>query len=140
MSNQVTVPQFIEAEDKIFGPITVRQFVIIFFAGILTYVLFKVLSLPLFIFAALVLDGVALIVAFMQINGQPFHYFLLHFVNSSKRAHLRVWRRSEYEPPKIEDIEVKDTVPKTASAPRVTGHRLHDISLVLDTGGAYHDE
>lgn len=138
--SQVTVPQFIENEDKIFGPVTVRQFIIMFLSAILTYVLFKVLTLELFIFCALLLNGAAGIIAFMTINGQPFHFFVLHVLQTLKRPSLRVWHRQEYKFVAIEDMELKDFAPKTPSAPRVTGHRLHDISLVLDTGGAYHEE
>ncbi len=138
--SQVTVPQFIENEDKIFGPVTVRQFIIMFFAAILTYILYKILTLELFILCALLLDGGAAIVAFLNINGQPFHFFVLHVLQSLKRPSLRVWHRQEYKAISIEDIELKDMQPKTPSAPKVTGHRLHDISLVLDTGGAYHEE
>ena len=138
--SQVTVPQFIENEDKIFGPVTVRQFIIMFLAAILTYVLYKALSLELFILCAVLLDGCAAILAFLKVNGQPFHFFILHILQSTKRPSLRVWRRQEYIPLPIEDIELKDMHPKTPSAPKVTGHRLHDISLVLDTGGAYHED
>lgn len=138
--SQVTVPQFIEQEDKIFGPVTVRQFVIMFLAAILTYILYKALTLELFILCALILDGAAAIVAFLNINGQPFHFFVLHILQTLKRPSLRVWHRQEYKMIAIEDIEVKDMQPKTPLTPKVTGHRLHDISLVLDTGGAYHEE
>ncbi len=138
--SQVTVPQFIENEDKIFGPVTVRQFIIMFLSAILTYLLYKMLTLELFILCALLLNGAAGIIAFMTINGQPFHFFVLHVLQSLKRPSLRVWHRQEYKPLSIEDLELKEIAPKTPSAPKVTGHRLHDISLVLDTGGAYHEE
>ncbi len=138
--SQVTVPQFIENEDKIFGPVTVRQFIIMFLSAILTYLLYKMLTLELFILCALLLNGAAGIIAFMTINGQPFHFFVLHVLQTLKRPSLRVWHRQEYKPISIEDLELKEITPKTPSAPKVTGHRLHDISLVLDTGGAYHEE
>lgn len=138
--SQVTVPQFIENEDKIMGPVTVRQFIIMFLTAILTYVLYKVMDFELFILCAILLDGSAAILAFLKVNGQPFHFFILHILQTTKNPSLRVWRRAPYTETSAEDIALKDIKPKTPSAPKVTGHRLHDISLVLDTGGAYHED
>ena len=41
------VPQFIEVEDKIFGPLTLKQFIYLAGAGGLVFVLWRVL--PLFV-------------------------------------------------------------------------------------------
>ena len=41
MQDKFVVPQFIENEARVFGPITVRQFLIILFAGFLIFVAYK---------------------------------------------------------------------------------------------------
>src|ERR1700677_3475216 len=82
---QFQVPQFIEVEDKIFGPLTFRQFVYLGGGAGLAYILFRVL--PIFIALPLILGVAALVVAlaFMQFNGRPFiiamenaFYFIIH--------------------------------------------------------------
>lgn len=66
------VPQFIDVEDKIFGPLTIKQF--IYVAGGAGLVAIIVLSLP-FVFAVILavpVAALALALAFYRINGKPF--------------------------------------------------------------------
>ena len=74
--DQFVVPQFIDVEDKIFGPVTSRQFVILLIAGLILFVAFKLADFALFIFMLATIGGFALILAFVKINGQSFHYFI----------------------------------------------------------------
>ncbi|MBP9757972.1 MAG: PrgI family protein, partial [Candidatus Pacebacteria bacterium] len=69
---QFQVPQFIEVEDKIFGPFTFKQFVYIAGGLGLAYLLWRLL--PTFVAAPLVIGvmGFAVALAFMQYNGRPF--------------------------------------------------------------------
>ena len=46
---QFVVPQFIEVEDKILGPITVRQFLIMLIAGILIFIVYRFADTALFL-------------------------------------------------------------------------------------------
>ena len=46
---QFTVPQFIDVEDKILGPISVRQFLIMLGGGLFAFVAYKVADFALFI-------------------------------------------------------------------------------------------
>ena len=70
------VPQFIEIEDKIIGPLTLKQFVYLAGGAGLSYLVYAVTNpyLPIFIVVALMLPvaafGVAL--AFYKINNRPF--------------------------------------------------------------------
>jgi len=48
--DQFVVPQFIDVEDKIFGPVTTRQFVILLIAGLIIFIAFKLADITLFIF------------------------------------------------------------------------------------------
>src|SRR3989344_4565415 len=82
---QFQVPQFIEVEDKIIGPLTFKQFVFIAGGLGIAYVLWRVL--PLLIAAPLIAAAGALAasLAFFQFNGRPFiialengFYYLLH--------------------------------------------------------------
>ncbi len=143
MPNQFIVPQFIDVEDKILGPISVRQFITIL-AGtglmVLAYqLLFKAANQPgLFLFSAIgILIGVVA-VAFVKVNGRPFHMFVLNVLQSLKNPRQRIWNneiteRLEYwkEPPP--PVKVPSKQPMTAT-------KLAKLSLLVDTGGAYHEE
>ena len=57
--DQFVVPQFIDVEDKIFGPVTTRQFVILLVAGLVLFVASKLADLIIHILATI--GGSALI-------------------------------------------------------------------------------
>ena len=58
---QFTVPQFIDVEDKIIGPITVRQFIIMLSGFIIVAVFYKIFDFSAFIvfgFLILIIAGI----------------------------------------------------------------------------------
>jgi len=139
---QYTVPQFIDAEDKIVGPVSVRQFVIMLVAGGMIFLAYQITDFSLFILSAIIIGGIAAVLAFYKVNGQPFHMFLLHVTQTVKDPSLRVWRK-EVTKSDIslahEQAEANAIVPAAAAAPRVPigGTKLAELSLVVDTGGAF---
>ena len=139
--DQFTVPQFIENEDKILGPITVRQFVILLTAAGLIFIAYKLFNLPIFILVSLLIGGIAGLLGFYKVNGQPFHFFLLHITQTSQRPNLRVWKKEITKSDIITVKVLKEEKKGTATPqpkPFVTEQKLSELSLVVDTGGAYH--
>jgi hypothetical protein len=140
---QFTVPQFIDIESKIIGPLSVRQFVTMLVAAVfiyLDYQLFFNVNFFLFAVIAVLLFALAGLFAFLRLNGRPFHYFLLNLFNTMKEPRLRVWSKSFTK----SDFKYKEEKPR---APVVIPHKkpltaskLTQISLIVDTGGAYQDE
>lgn len=139
---QYMVPQFIDVEDKIFGPITTRQFIIILVGGVLEFVLFKLLRFWTFAFVGLLIFALTGTLAFIRVNGQPFHFFLLNLVQTFRRPRLKTWDKS------LTDGEVREFVrqapekpppsPPRKEAPTAT--KLQEVSLVVNTGGVYRPE
>ena len=87
---QFTVPQFIDEEDKILGPITTRQFIILLVTAGIIFVEYKIFDFSLFVVSGLITAGVAVAIAFGKINGRPFHFFLLNLIQSLFSPKLRV--------------------------------------------------
>jgi hypothetical protein len=89
------VPQFIEIEDKIFGPLSWRQF--LYLGGGLGMAVVIFLTLPLIIFAivGIPLAALAGALAFYPINNRPFSIFLEAVVNYFSKQKLYLWRRQE---------------------------------------------
>ncbi len=140
--DQFVVPQFIDVEDKIFGPITTRQFLILLSAGLILFIAFKLADTALFIFLAALIGGSALVLAFVKINGQPFHYFLLNIVQTIRRPSRRLWYKSFSKAELTESIKSGkvEMVEAVKEIPRVSYSRLRDLSLVVNTGGYYKPE
>ncbi|MGC9048737.1 MAG: PrgI family mobile element protein [Patescibacteria group bacterium] len=137
---QFVVPQFIDIEPKIFGPITPRQFIILIITGGLIFVAYKTCDFSLFIIIGVFLFASGGTLAFLKINGRPVHYFLLNLFQTFRKPKLRIWRKEfilEKELKIKEEIEIPPV--KVPRKPLPTS-RLSEISLLVDTGGMYREE
>src|SRR3989344_30242 len=140
---QITVPQFLDVEDRIIGPITVRQFIEILVGGLIIFIFYKLFDFSLFVVAGLLVFGLTVLFAFVKINGQPFHNFLLNFITTLKNPKLKIWRKT------VSDQEIKASLKKPLelliTAPKIKrqafeASNLSELALIVDTGGGYRGE
>lgn len=141
---QFTVPQFIDVEDKIMGPISVRQFLLLLIGGGLAFIFYKIADFTLFVVIALIDFALTGTLAFFRVNGVPFHFFILNILQTMKRPGLRVWYhevliaeiKAELRRPTQQRMadEVLFTKKLVGRAP------LSQLSLIVDTGGVYKGE
>jgi hypothetical protein len=142
MPSQFVVPQFIEAEDRIIGPVTTRQFLIMLVTSMFLGILFKLLPFLYFILCGVVLFTFALVVAFVKVNGMPFHFFLLNITQTMQKARVRVWDKT----PTSADLQrylKKEEKEEKVEPPRKRAYKsshLRELTLVVDTGGVYRPE
>jgi len=136
------VPQFIDVEDKIIGPVTTRQFVIMLADFFLIFIAYKLLETILFIPIVIILLGVGIVISFVKVNGMPFHFFLLNLIQTFKKPKLRIWDKelttSELRM-YIKSEEVKPVPIPPQKEPLATS-RLSELVLVVNTGGLYKPE
>ncbi len=129
---QFQVPQFIEVEDKIFGPLTFRQFIYIGGGVGLSYILYRVLPLLLALPLVMGVLGLAAALAFMQFNGRPFilavenaFYFILH-------PRLYLWNNER----KPIARQLKTAAPGSKGPdvyiPKLSESKLHELAWSLD--------
>lgn len=135
---QFVVPQFLDVEDKIFGPITIRQFSILIVAGGTIYVAFELLDFVSFIVTTAVVGGFSLVLAFVRINGQPFHYFMLNFFQTKRLPKNRVWGKdlSNKELDYLRKL-MPETTEEVEEIKPVSREHIRDLSLLVNTGGYY---
>jgi len=68
---QFSVPQFTEVEDKIIGPLTLKQFLILLAGGGVIVLVYKLIgNFIVFLIASLPIAGAAMFAAFGQIQGK----------------------------------------------------------------------
>ncbi|HBR80658.1 MAG: hypothetical protein UX09_C0010G0005 [Candidatus Uhrbacteria bacterium GW2011_GWE2_45_35] len=142
MSDQFTVPQFIEVEDKILGPLSVRQFLILLSGAIVLVALYKMLRMVPFLIIGVPFLSVMVIFAFAKINGMPFHFFLLNLVQTLRKPRLRVWDKKLFNS-ELKQYMVAPPPPPPAPAqrkPPPSGSHLQELTLLVNTGGAYKPE
>jgi len=135
---QFTVPQFIDVESKIIGPITTRQFLIILTSAILIGLCYRLFDFALFLLCAILIAIIAAVFSFVKINGRPFHFFVLNMVQTFRRPRLRIWNNAESaylieDKTKLDNLsEVKPMVKEYYKK-----SRLAEVALIVDTKGRY---
>lgn len=136
---QFVVPQFIDVEDKIFGPITTRQFLILLVAGGIIFLAKRFADLALFALITSIVGGLALILAFVKINGQTFHYFLLNIGQTARKPGLRIWTKSltDEELNYLRKLGTEEIVIEKKERKQVQRSHIRDLSLLVNTGGFY---
>ncbi len=89
------VPQFIEIEDKIFGPFTWKQFVYLLGGAGAIFMLFVWLPFIIFVVAAAPIVALTAGLAFYKVNNRPFAAILESFVTYFMNARLYLWKKQE---------------------------------------------
>lgn len=137
---QFTVPQFIDVENQIIGPITTRQFMILLGATIIIAVAYKIFDFSLFITIAVTVLIIAATFAFIKINGRPFHLFVLNAIQTWRRPNIRVWNNRAVVSEQVEKV-VAVSPDYQPVAPRIyKKSRLAELALIVDTKGKYRGE
>ena len=93
---QFTIPQFIERETRIVGPLTLRQFVIIGIAGAFCFFLYfniGKINFLLFLLLSSIAFGLALALAFFQINGKSLPTVIANFIKFKFSPKIYLWKR-----------------------------------------------
>ena len=123
------VPQFIEVEDKVIGPFTVKQFVYLVGGAGMSFIIYT--FLPFYI-ALILIAGVtplSLALAFYKINNKPFIDFLESAFMFYTRKNLYIWKKEEK---KVEAKEKDAVDSKQVYVPRLSDSRLKELSWSLD--------
>lgn len=135
---QHQVPQFIDVEDKIFGPLSVRQF--IYLAGGAGMIIMLFVFLPRFLAAVIALPVAALAggLAFYSVNGRGLLFVLKDAVQYFVNTKLFVWEKREKK-------AKEQKAPQQASAgdvgiPKVAQSKLKDLAWSLDIKESLYSE
>lgn len=89
----INVPQFIDIEDKIVGPLTAKQLGWMIFLGIVLLILWKMAPLPVFIVIGLPLALLVGGLAFYRPYGQPLGGFIIFGIMYFFRPKIYFWKR-----------------------------------------------
>lgn len=136
---QYKVPQNVDIEDRVIGPLSLRQFMIILIGGavilMLNFVLVGFLR-PLFWLMAIILGVGSFGIALAKYGSQNFEDFLASAMNTLSRPRQRVWGKYE-DNTQVVKKEIKPIVKK--STPKKTLLEAHDdlsrLAELVDSGG-----
>ena len=131
------VPQFIDVEDKLVGPLTLKQFIYIAGAGGLTIVFFSYLPMLFAILLSLPVVALGAALAFYKVNNKPFIEVLEAGFNYYTSKKLMLWK---YTAPTTQETtnaaavaaEAERAARSIRGAPRLTRGKLSELAWSLD--------
>jgi hypothetical protein len=128
------VPQFIEVEDKIVGPLTLRQFIYLAGGGGICVIFFVYLPIILAILISVPIAGLSAALSFYKVNGKPFIEVMEAGFNYYTGAKLFLWKRDEQKPPETNAAAAMAMAEDSVSrgTPRLTRGKLSDLAWSLD--------
>lgn len=92
---QFQTPQFLEVENKIIGPLTLKQFFYLAGAAAFSFILYFALQFWLWLFLTAILGAVGVSLAFIKYNGQPLPTIVLRAFGFFWKPKFYVWQREK---------------------------------------------
>lgn len=132
------IPQNVDLEDKILGPLTLKQFLYTLGAGMITFVSFSTfytLVPALFYVITFLTWTITAAIVFVRPNDQPFLKFVFAFLWFSLKPNRRVWKRIPTLSNVPDTEPVKVAPPPPAPSSTEVRSRLQRLAHVVDTRG-----
>lgn len=137
---QFKVPQDVQREDTIIGPITIRQLIILGIGGGMAYAIYVGLAtsyyMEIWLPPVVIISGLTLAFAFLTIHEMPFHIFLMNFIEYHLLPRQRIWIQGTGYPfvPPFEESKKKQETSHEEAKKKPT-KSLQELTKVLDTHG-----
>jgi len=125
------VPQFIDIEDKIVGPLTAKQLGWLALGGVVLLTIWGFFDTETFIIGAIVTVPISITFAFYRPYNQPLNKFIMASFSFMLRPKMYVWKRL---PDKIDPIAKakKEATDKSRSQKKASSQKIEEISRILD--------
>lgn len=139
---QYKVPQNVESEDKLLGPLTMKQFIYAIIGIGWGFLVWRLLSaggnmaIPFMLLLILPISGFMLLLAFGKKEEQSFENYLIALIRFNIVPRKRIWLKDDFRGEVIIDAPPppKPTAPTKEDIAHVHS-RLQQLSLVVDTRG-----
>ena len=137
---QFQVPQFITVEDRIIGPLTLKQFLYLLGASAVILLGWFFFHIILFVLVALPIGALFTAMAFVTINGRPFPTVFANGINYYLKPHLYLWQKQNKADrgKGIGDRELGTSMtprtpePGLGGIPKLSESKLSDLAWSLD--------
>lgn len=116
------VPQYLDIEDKIIGPLTLKQFVYLLLGAGALFLLFNLLKLSVFIIVAIPIGILIFLVTFYKIGNQKFSQFVLSLLKFLGRPNIYTWKKLSPKKPDEEPMpKIIEKAKPAKKAPKESG-------------------
>ncbi|GBE17084.1 prgI family protein [bacterium BMS3Abin15] len=131
------VPQYIDVEDKIVGPLTGKQLLWMIGMGIMLLVLWNTVSRAIFFIAGIPLALIFIAFAFYRPYNQPLIKFIIHAILFLFRPKVYTWRRTAK---RIQVTKKKEIYAPAKKDKSITRGDIEALAKTLDTEGMEKNE
>jgi hypothetical protein len=129
---QFQVPQFIETEDKIVGPLSLRQFIYVGVGVGISALFYFILQTWLAVILGIIFIGGALAISFVKVQGRPLVNVLVSAFNFYWKPQTYVWQSEQQQAEKAKAPAEK---PRAATLEKIAaGMALHKSWQNIQTG------
>lgn len=129
----INVPQYIDVEDKIVGPITAKQLGWLIALGVILLIMWNMVPSPVFFIVGLPLTILFLALAFYRPYGQPLGSFVVFGIMYYFRPKVYIWKRT---PQNVIAVAPKaQTATIVAPDKHLTQESLRNLAQLLDSEG-----
>lgn len=128
------VPQFIDVEDKIFGPLTLKQFIYLAGGGGLSFILYILVhSLFLSLVPIVLVMAFSATLAFIKVNNKPFINVMESAFKYFVSKKLYIWKKEDKPQPQNAQSAIKDAKSyASVMVPKISDSKLKDLTWSLD--------
>ncbi|KKT41835.1 MAG: hypothetical protein UW30_C0004G0034 [Candidatus Giovannonibacteria bacterium GW2011_GWA2_44_13b] len=126
---QHQVPQFIDVEDKIFGPLTAKQFFYVAAGGSIIFIMYVFFKTWLVIVIGIPIGSFFAALAFLKLNGVPFIRIVGNMVSYASSNRLFLWKKV---PRAVKSEKEILSTQIELSGTKLTQNKLQDLSWSLD--------
>jgi hypothetical protein len=124
------VPQFIDVEDKIVGPLTWKQLLWMIGMGAALLTFFNIFEKIPFVIIAIPTVLLFVAFAFYRPNGFPLTTFVFYAILFLFSPKVSVWERPAMERPKIKEPEKTEEIQNTEK--QIEPEKLKELAKILD--------
>lgn len=129
---QFKVPQFLDIEDKIFGPFTFKEFVYLAGGAGLCFVIYKLLGFVLGLIPILSVAALSIALAKYRPNNKPFIEMIESAFVYLMQSKLYIWKRRLASTPAKATPQEGNMSLMNRDAVRLSGSKLRDLAWSLD--------
>jgi hypothetical protein len=136
----INVPQYIDVEDKIIGPITAKQLGWLMGLGGLILVMYTMLDKMTLFLIGIPVSFLFIALAFYRPYGQTFLQFIINGFFYFFRPKIFIWKRT---PEKIQNIihtKKTENFSNIQNQKKLTSQELESLAGIIDTRGSQSNE
>ncbi len=128
-----TVPQFIEHEAKIVGPLTFKQFIYVGIGAAICFMLYFSVPFSVFVLACVFIGGAAIALAFLKIGGRSLPGVIGNFLKFKLSPKMYLWKKKQGTISILKKAEKKEVEKEETPLKIAKKSKLKSIQTEIET-------